>query len=101
MIKCKINGNLITISGHADYDYYGHDIVCASVSSIVLTIVNSIMNLDKNAIFYEDDGEKIIIKKIKSTDVIDTLINTMIELLKDLESKYKKNIKVESEEKKC
>ena len=31
-------------------------------------------------------------------EIIDKILNTMIELLKDLEKKYKENIKVESEE---
>ena len=44
--------NKITISGHANYADYGQDIVCASVSSIVGTIVNCIMNIDKDSIIY-------------------------------------------------
>lgn len=98
MIKCLISKDTIKISGHANYDEFGKDIVCASVSSIVTTVVNCIMNIDKNSITYLDDGNRIIITKINSNDVVDKLLNTMIELLKDLENQYNKNIKIESEE---
>ena len=37
MIKVNIEDKLITIKGHANYDDKGKDIVCASVSSIVIT----------------------------------------------------------------
>ena len=98
MIKCIISKNTIKISGHANYDVYGKDIVCASVSSIITTIVNSIMNIDKCSITYQDDGNEIIITKINSNDIVDTLLKTMIDMLKDLENQYNKNIKIESEE---
>ena len=98
MIKVKICNNTIKISGHAGFDDYGKDIVCASVSSIVTTIVNCIMNIDLKAISYSDDGDVITITKLNLNDTVDIILNTMVELLKDLESKYKKNIKIESEE---
>ena len=51
MIKVKVihtKGKIreISISGHADYDEYGNDIVCAAVSSTVITTVNGIMKYD-------------------------------------------------------
>ena len=45
MITIKRNNNKIVISGHALYDEYGKDIVCASVSSIIYTTINGILNL--------------------------------------------------------
>ena len=98
MIKIKIKNNIIKISGHANYSEFGNDIVCASVSSIILTTVNSIMNIEKSSIDYNDDGKVITIINNQTNKNTDILINTMIELLKDLEKKYKKNIKIESEE---
>ena len=98
MIKVIKKDNIIKIGGHALYDEYGKDIVCASVSSIVLTIVNSIMNIDKTSIEYTDDGNDIMIKKINDNNVVDILLNTMIDLLKDLSKQYKNNIKIESED---
>lgn len=98
MIKVIKKNEVIEISGHANYDEFGKDIVCASVSSIVMTTVNSIMNIDNSSISYVDDGNKIIIKKLNDNEIVDKLLNTMIVILKDLEKQYKKNIKVESEE---
>ena len=98
MIKVLIKDNTIRIKGHANYSEYGKDIVCASVSSVIYTTVNSIMNIDKSSIEYNDDGNVITITKINSNEIVNILINTMIEILKDLERQYKENIKIESEE---
>lgn len=98
MIKVIKKNEVIEISGHAKYDEFGKDIVCASVTSVIMTTVNSIMNIDNSSISYVDDGNKIIIKKLNDNDIVDKLLNTMILILKDLEKQYKKNIKVESEE---
>jgi len=98
MIKVLIKENSIRIKGHANYSEYGKDIVCASVSSVIYTTVNSIMNIDKSSIEYTDDGNQVTITKINSNEIVNILINTMIEILKDLERQYKENIKIESEE---
>ena len=98
MIKVIKKNKVIEISGHAGYDEFGKDIVCASVSSVIMTTVNSIMNIDNSSISYMDDGNKIIIEKLNDNDIVDKLLNTMILILKDLEEQYKENIKVESEE---
>ncbi len=98
MIKVIYNDNTVKVSGHANYAEYGKDIVCASVSSIITTVVNCVMNLDKGSITYQDDGKTIIITKINNNEVVNTIFATMIDILKDLENQYKENIKVESEE---
>ena len=98
MIKVIKKNEVIEISGHANYDEFGKDIVCASVSSVIMTTVNSIMNIDNSSISYMDDGDKIIIEKLNDNDIVDKLLNTMILILKDLEEQYKENINVESEE---
>lgn len=98
MIKVIKKNKVIEISGHANYDEFGKDIVCASVSSVIMTTVNSIMNIDNSSISYVDDGNKIIIEKLNDNDIVDKLLDTMILILKDLEEQYKENIKVESEE---
>ena len=56
----------ISITGHANYDTYGKDIVCSSVSSIVITTVNAIISLDKDAINY-DDNTGVKIKVLRRT----------------------------------
>ncbi len=97
MIKVDIKRNHINISGHALFDDYGKDIVCASVSSIVITSINGILRIDDKAISYKlyDDG--LYIDILKNDEVTEKLILNMISLLKDLEKEYGKNIKVNEE----
>ena len=94
MIKVEIENNKIEIKGHANYDDYGKDIVCASVSSIVITTINAIIEFDPESIYYEDLNYRILIKKLKDDDITNKLINNMIELLEELEKSYKDNIKI-------
>ncbi len=94
MIKIEIENNKIEIKGHANYDDYGKDIVCASVSSIVITTINAIIEFDPESIYYEDLNNRILIKKLKDDDITNKLINNMIELLEELEKSYKDNIKI-------
>ena len=39
MIKVEVTKKDISIAGHAMYDDYGKDIVCAAVSSVITTSV--------------------------------------------------------------
>ena len=94
MIKVEIENNKIEIKGHANYDDYGKDIVCASVSSIVITTINAIIEFDPESIYYEDLNNRILIEKLKDDDINNKLINNMIELLEELEKSYKDNIKI-------
>lgn len=94
MIKVKINDNKIEITGHANYDDYGKDIVCASVSSIVITTINAIMSINENSICYQDNSKKLIIEKLKDDDITNKLISNMIDLLCELEKEYSDNIKI-------
>ena len=83
----------IKIKGHADYDEYGKDIVCASVSSIVTTTVEGLLRLDKKCLsVVENKNVKITI--LKHDRNIDILLENMIELLKKLEKQYKEHIKI-------
>ena len=95
MIKADLTKEtVITISGHANYDEKGKDIVCASVSSIVITTINAIIEIDNEAIDYSDNGNKIQIKVLKQDEVTLKLINNMILLLEELQNDYSDNIKI-------
>ena len=84
----------VTILGHALYDDYGKDIVCAAVSSIATTTVNGILALNKNSLSYmvSKKGLSIDIKNTDETTQI--LIGNMVSLLKELEVNYPENIEV-------
>lgn len=97
MIKVDVSKKNIVISGHAMFDDYGKDIVCASASSIVITSINAILRIDDKALIYKMSKDKLSIEIIHETDVVKKLILNMIDLLKELEKQYKKNIQVTEE----
>ena len=94
MIKININKDEITIKGHSGYSKEGSDIVCASVSSICITTVNALISIDEDCVEYTEKDGYLNIKINKHNEVIDKLINNMINLLKELESQYKKYIEI-------
>ena len=94
MIKINIKKDEITIKGHSGYAEEGADIVCASVSSIAITTVNSLLRIDEDCIEYEEKDGYLNIKIKKHNEVIDKLIDNMIDLLKELEKDYKKYIEI-------
>ena len=96
MVKINLKGNPIKeiiIKGHAGYEESGKDIVCAALSSIVITSVNAIVRIDNEALAYENmNGMKIEI--LKHDNIIDKLIENLIDLLFELEKKYPKHIEI-------
>ena len=99
MIKVNIEKNganykKISILGHAMYDDYGKDIVCASVSSIVTTTVNGILSIDKDSISYLVSKKGMTININDDSRITQILIRNMINLLKELENNYKENIEI-------
>ena len=101
MIKVKLtkNGdclNKINISGHANYDEFGKDIVCASVSSTVITTINILLSLDKDSISY-DNTKGLIIDILKDDDTTKKIINVLVSNLLELERAYPKNIQIKEE----
>ena len=87
----------INLLGHANYDDYGKDIVCSSASSIMITTINAIMMFDKSYITYEQKKDNFEIIINKNDKILDNLITNMINMFKELEQDYPKNIKIEEE----
>ena len=98
MIKVHINKNNIIITGHAGYDEYGRDIVCASVSSIVITSINACLKIDSNSLTYKEETDKLTIEINSDNKNILLIIENMIAMLSELALTYKKNIKIIKEE---
>ena len=84
----------ITIKGHAMYDDHGKDIVCASVSTMVITTVNAISRFKQNDITCNQDDGFVEIVINTHNSITDTLIDNLIDLLKELEQQYNKNLKI-------
>ena len=94
MIKVIIENNKIEVKGHANYDEYGKDIVCASVSTLVAKTINDSIDVDKDSILYEEEENKIKIEIKNNNEIVKKLINNMVLMLEDLEKDYPKNIKI-------
>ncbi|NLC48043.1 MAG: ribosomal-processing cysteine protease Prp [Tenericutes bacterium] len=102
MIKVfiKKNNNIIdTIKcqGHAGYDDYGKDIVCASFSTMIITTINAILKIDKEAISYTDNNDLTIVN-IKKDNITNKLLENLINMIKELKDKYNKNIVIKEED---
>ena len=85
-----------TCSGHAGYADYGNDIVCASFSTMIITTINQIINIDDTAISYTDTNNLKIIN-IKKDNITNSLLNTLVELMYELRDNYDKNIDIKEE----
>ena len=99
MIRININYkdnyiNKITLMGHADYNEYGTDIVCAAVSATYLTTINGILSLSEEAIEVLSNDDTHDINVLLQDDTINKLLENMIRCLKSLEEKYPNNIKI-------
>lgn len=96
MININKSGNKITVSGHAMYNNYGKDIVCASVSSIVICTANAIEKINKENIKCMLEKDKMTIC-FKDDEITIKLISNMLDMLKELENEYKGNIRLKEE----
>ena len=93
MIKIKYENKIITIEGHANFSET-NDIVCASVSSIMYTTVNAIMNFDEKAIDFEDNGKKVTMTILKDDEITNKLVDNMMLLFDSLKEEYPSNIEI-------
>ena len=89
----------ITFKGHADYDEYGKDIVCAAVSATYLCTVNGILCLKKDSISIISDENLQKITVLRNDEITIGLLNNMINCLESLKKQYPKNINLDKEEK--
>ncbi|MBQ9834679.1 MAG: ribosomal-processing cysteine protease Prp [Bacilli bacterium] len=94
MIKLNVKNDKIIITGHALYDDYGKDIVCASASSIIISSINCVLQFDKDALSYHENKDGLEIEILKKDKITLTIIKNMLDMLKDLASQYEENIKI-------
>lgn len=84
----------ITVEGHAGYGVSGTDIVCASVSSILITTINAMLRVDEKSIHYEQKEAYVKLDILKHSDTIDLLMDNLVSLLEELEKDYSKYVKI-------
>ena len=102
MIKVRIvkNNDIIEsihCNGHAMYDDYGKDIVCASFSTMIITTINAILEFDEKAISYTDTNNLDIIN-IKKDNITNGLLNNLVNMIYELKENYDKNINIKEED---
>ncbi len=102
MIKVRISkkDNVIQsihCKGHAMYDDYGKDIVCASFSTMIITTINAILTFDQDAISYTDNNDLKIIN-IKKDNITNNLLNNLVNMIYELRDNYNKNINIKEED---
>ena len=98
MIKINVNydDNYVSkfkVSGHAGYDVSGKDIVCASVSSLVISSVNLALRLNEKSVVVTQKEGLIDAKVLVHDKVINEVFLNMINMLEELQKNYKNNIK--------
>lgn len=83
----------LTVSGHANYDKYGNDLVCAGVSAIVMGGINAFEDEFNNVeIIIQDDLLGVIVNN--NNDRVQIILNTIIIQLQTIEESYAKHIKI-------
>ena len=83
-----------SISGHADYDDYGKDIVCAAVTSAAIMAANTIIEIIKaDAEASEADGSIKLTAK-EDSDAVQTVLKGFKLHIKELAKEYPENIKI-------
>ena len=98
MIKVEVTKKNISILGHANYDEYGKDIVCAAVSTAVILSVEAISSFDEHAVDVKQSNDKLEVIINKYDNITNKLIVNLLNCLKELEKKYPKNIKITNKE---
>ena len=87
----------IKCHGHANYSEYGKDIVCASFSTMIITTINAILEIDENAISYTDTKNLEIIN-IKKDNITNKILNNLVNMIYELKENYDKNINIKEED---
>ena len=98
MIKIKIDydENYVSkfkISGHSGYDIKGNDIVCAAVSSLVISSINLALRLNEKSVDVKQEDGLIDANILIHDKVINEVFLNMIDMLEELQNDYKNNLK--------
>ncbi len=96
MIKYYFNQDTyeIKVSGHSNYEKFGKDIVCASVSTAIILSVNLLkrLNLENDFdVVVEEGFFHLVVKNLTKT--LSSILDNLVWILKELEIQYPKAIK--------
>lgn len=95
MIKVKISSNSIHIAGHANYAPIGQDIVCAGVSTVVQSLIQSIETLTSDTIKYDMKPGKVHINFEKSlSEDAQLLVDSFFIAVEAIAENYPNHVKI-------
>jgi uncharacterized protein YsxB (DUF464 family) len=78
MITVNRYSDRITVEGHANFAAYGQDIVCAGVSTLVQTLIQSVEELTTDKIQYDMQPGKTCVKFFCMSDQTKILIDAFL-----------------------
>ncbi len=85
------------IIGHADFDEYGYDIVCAGVSTLAYTTINTIDQYTKDYDFSDDDLlMRLLVNDLELESKV--VLNTFTTGIKTLTQTYGDYVKINYKE---
>ena len=88
-ISCDLHGRVVNIKGHAGFDEYGKDIVCAAVSGITQYFARIVLRYGGRAI--KDEGYL----EIVYPEELDAVADELGDVLEEIAGRYPRNVKVE------
>lgn len=91
----------IEITGHANSDEYGKDLVCAGVSAIAIGVANTIAQkgyIDKKMCLIDVKNGKICIDIRESDETLQVILETLVISLQSIQDNYFDYIKIINEE---
>lgn len=94
MISVIGTADSISVRGHAGYAPSGQDIVCAGVSTLVQTLIQSIEELTEDKIQYDIQPGKVNIKFWCLSDRSKVLVDAFFIGVELISSKYPDNVKL-------
>ena len=94
MIVIKHHSNGITMSGHAEYAPPGQDIVCAGVSTLVQTLIQSIEELTQDKIQYSMQPGTVDIEMRNLSEQAQLLVDSFFVGLRLIAGEYPENVAI-------
>ena len=93
MVIARITDYGFMISGHADYDEYGYDIVCAGISSLTQSIAIALNKYSKAEVKYTKSG--LVVDIGKKDEISKILLDTLRMGLLEIEKEYPNHIQIQ------
>lgn len=94
MIEVRIRPERIEISGHAGYAEYGKDIVCAGVTALTQTLIQSIENLTDDKIEYRISPGKVEVEYRNLSEKSKTLVDSFFVGICLIAEEFPEHVKV-------